>query len=606
MLFKIIKALTFILYLIICIGCNKGWQYIEKSSDYVSFGIDYHDIEKIVDSNAQSLLSSDYVNKLKENKILVISDIINQTQDDIDIEVLSRKLMRKIAQSHKFTLSNVVGGEDIRIDTMIYDSRNFNKNEYFNQYTTQEKGTLVAPELSLSGKFISRLKYIGNIIRMDYIFLLTLTDLKTGKVVWDNEEIISKAIDKQHAKDFLESKKTRNVTFNTKDDSNTADNTYSQQESIENTETIEEQLKKIKQLCPKVYIYDEYNKNNQTCDDLVENFIQNAIKHSMQEYIATILKQDQNDEYREQMAYSLQILMYEQLCDEHVGIACYRLGLAAMEISSENIPEAIPYLQKACENGAYQTCFLLGLTLIKDDMRALTEHEEQGMDFNTYVFKKDKIYYANAFAHFKKACEVNVADSCHILSELYIMGLGVSKDINQSRKYIIKACEVEKIGESCYSVGLRYLKGYKGFMIDNTQSLLYFKKACEKRYSGGCTKVAFMYKNGIGVKQNMQQALRYYKKGCDIEMYPNDVCADIGLLYYHGEGVEQSYHDAFTYFQRACEHSSASGCYNLGVLYHNGDGVRQNYTQAKESYGKACDLGFQSGCEMYREFNMIE
>ena len=292
MLFKIIKALTFILYLIICIGCNKGWQYIEKSSDYVSFGIDYHDIEKIVDSNAQSLLSSDYVNKLKENKILVISDIINQTQDDIDIEVLSRKLMRKIAQSHKFTLSNVVGGEDIRIDTMIYDSRNFNNNEYFNQYTTQEKGTLVAPELSLSGKFISRLKYIGNIIRMDYIFLLTLTDLKTGKVVWDNEEIISKAIDKQHAKDFLESKKTRNVTFNTKDDSNTADNTYSQQESIENTETIEEQLKKIKQLCPKVYIYDEYNKNNQTCDDLVENFIQNAIKHSMQEYIDNLVNSD--------------------------------------------------------------------------------------------------------------------------------------------------------------------------------------------------------------------------------------------------------------------------------------------------------------------------
>ena len=32
-------------------------------------------------------------------------------------------------------------------------------------------------------------------MRFDYVFLLTFSDIKTGRVVWDHEEIISKVAD---------------------------------------------------------------------------------------------------------------------------------------------------------------------------------------------------------------------------------------------------------------------------------------------------------------------------------------------------------------------------------------------------------------------------
>ncbi len=214
------RILTFCTIISICMylsACSdKAARYVNDSSDYTSFGIDLHDIDSVIANNTKSLLQSSYVKEMKSKKLLAISNIINQTHEDIDMEFVSRKFVRSIRQSNKFTLTNAIAGSGATTEQMIAKSRDLNNNPMYNQHTTQENDTLEAPELALSGRIIERKKTIDKIQRVDYMFLFVLTDLKSGKVLWDNEEIISKvtsntsvqneskSITCQNAKDCLE------------------------------------------------------------------------------------------------------------------------------------------------------------------------------------------------------------------------------------------------------------------------------------------------------------------------------------------------------------------------------------------------------------------
>lgn len=181
-----------ILGIIFLIGCSSGVSYVsnENSQKYTSVGLDLHDIENAAKQSIDSLLQSQYVKDLstqKKPKVLAISDVINDTMQNFDTEELTRKITRAMRNSGKFMLTMAISGSGGSTDKMIEKSRAQRDNPEFNQYTTQEKGTLIAPELSLSGKIIQRNAKVGSKQRIDYYFLLTLTDLKTGLVVWDDE-----------------------------------------------------------------------------------------------------------------------------------------------------------------------------------------------------------------------------------------------------------------------------------------------------------------------------------------------------------------------------------------------------------------------------------
>ena len=77
-------------------------------------------------------------------------------------------------------------------DNMVGRVRKLRDDDEFNQYTTQEKGTLIAPSLSLAGKIVQKNTKIGKKQRVDYSFLLILTDIKTGTVKWDESTHIIK------------------------------------------------------------------------------------------------------------------------------------------------------------------------------------------------------------------------------------------------------------------------------------------------------------------------------------------------------------------------------------------------------------------------------
>lgn len=187
------KILLFCVALLFC-ACSTKTEYVslQDSKEYTSVGLDYHDIDEAATKSVESLISSKYAKSISGDnpKVLVISNIINDTMQHIDTEQLTRKVTRKMRDSGKFILSLAMGANS---DSMIYTAREARDNDEFNQYTTIEKGELVSPELSLSGKIIQKnTKISSGKQRIDYYFLLTLSDIKSGLVIWDDEVNIIK------------------------------------------------------------------------------------------------------------------------------------------------------------------------------------------------------------------------------------------------------------------------------------------------------------------------------------------------------------------------------------------------------------------------------
>ncbi|MCI6218121.1 MAG: penicillin-binding protein activator LpoB [Helicobacter sp.] len=175
-------------------ACSKP-KYVDitDSKSYTSMGLDYHDIESVVQKSVQSLLDTPYVRNIKQPKVLVISDIVNDTMQLVDVEQLSRKITRDMRNSGKFKLSLALAGTGAKQDKMVDRIRDATRdNDEYDQYSVIEKGRIQGAQLSLSGKIWQKNVKVGKKQRTDYFFLLTLLNLETGEVIWDDETNIIK------------------------------------------------------------------------------------------------------------------------------------------------------------------------------------------------------------------------------------------------------------------------------------------------------------------------------------------------------------------------------------------------------------------------------
>lgn len=175
-------------------------QYVNDSQKIVSFGLDNHDIGDSIQKIANALLNSPRVKRLKEEKVLTIGAIDDETEEFIDTEIIANELTRYLSNSGKFVVVNA--GRDKKIEQILNDSRQMRNNKEYNQYTTIEEGNLIAPHYALTGKITQRNKTIKSDEIVEYIFGFTLTDLSLGTAHWVGSTKISKTLPKDKVGKF--------------------------------------------------------------------------------------------------------------------------------------------------------------------------------------------------------------------------------------------------------------------------------------------------------------------------------------------------------------------------------------------------------------------
>lgn len=191
---KILKNIGLIFIIVFFTGCFPSAKNVDPNTEFTTMGLDYNNLKKIMGEMIESLLQDPYTQKIDvaTPKVVAISDIINDTTQKVDVENLSRELTRAMRKSGKFKLTMAVARGGGSVDHMIKDARKLREDKEFNQYTTVEEGNLSAPSLSLSGKIGQSIHRVGKAKKVDYYILLTLTDIKTGEVIWDEQREVSK------------------------------------------------------------------------------------------------------------------------------------------------------------------------------------------------------------------------------------------------------------------------------------------------------------------------------------------------------------------------------------------------------------------------------
>ncbi len=186
-----------ILILLVLGGCASTTQTtkIDPRADRsaIGAGLDSRDFEDAASKVVKSMLASGALDKPAGGRyVLVISRITNDTMQRIDTDQLIKLIRVPLLQSGKVVFTTAIGARGPE-DSMSMQVRDLRASKEFNQANVAKQGQMVAPEMSLSGKFLQNNNTLGDgSQRIDYSFQLTLTDLKTGLAFWEGSEPITK------------------------------------------------------------------------------------------------------------------------------------------------------------------------------------------------------------------------------------------------------------------------------------------------------------------------------------------------------------------------------------------------------------------------------
>ena len=156
--------------------------------------LEYRDWTNTAEKMTKSMISSGVL-KTQPKPVIAIANIKNDTAQRFDTDILIKKIRTTLVSSGAAQIATNYSGED---STSTNVRANVRSNDEYDKSTVVSKGTLVAPNMSLSGKMLQRnLKldsgWFSSVdTRVEYYLQLTLTDLKTGLSVWEDEQPIIK------------------------------------------------------------------------------------------------------------------------------------------------------------------------------------------------------------------------------------------------------------------------------------------------------------------------------------------------------------------------------------------------------------------------------
>lgn len=174
--------------LLIFSGCATHTRYVEPTGPrtIVTTDINIQDFSYAAEDMIKSLLASGSLDKTQiQPAMLAISRIVNNTTQQIDTDLLIKKIRVALNQSGKALTTTTMGVGGIAEDPMAQGIQQ--EKEFY----TDKKEPQRMPDFTLSGKIIEKRDRQDDVRQVTYVFQLSLTD-NNGLAVWEDEKEISK------------------------------------------------------------------------------------------------------------------------------------------------------------------------------------------------------------------------------------------------------------------------------------------------------------------------------------------------------------------------------------------------------------------------------
>ncbi len=189
------KLIFFTLMLVLMTSCGTTARMIEIGSDEdltTISSIDPRDWQKAAADSISAMLESGALKRADGRKnVVMISRIRNYTLQHLDSRLLTAKMRQAILVSGQAIVTSAIGNSS-NIDLAVRRIRDKEYDDLFDQSTVQKRGTVIAPDLSLSGSITQQTTVQGRTEESYFVFHLVLTDLKTGLALWENNVEIAK------------------------------------------------------------------------------------------------------------------------------------------------------------------------------------------------------------------------------------------------------------------------------------------------------------------------------------------------------------------------------------------------------------------------------
>ena len=169
-------------------GCASA-HYVETGGheNVVNVGqINIQDYIQAANAATGDLLASGALDRVATPPaVLAISRIVNNTGQQIDTALLTKKIRIALLNSGKAQTTTTMGLGGTAEDPMAKGLQQ--ENEFMNDQKVTRK-----PDFTLSGKIIETTARAGSTRQATYSFQLSLTDARTGLAVWEGEKEITK------------------------------------------------------------------------------------------------------------------------------------------------------------------------------------------------------------------------------------------------------------------------------------------------------------------------------------------------------------------------------------------------------------------------------
>lgn len=200
-----------------------------------------------------------------------------------------------------------------------------------------------------------------------------------------------------------------------------------------------------------------------------------------------------------------------------------------------------------------------------------------------------QINYRRARKWFERAAELGHRLATFTLSELYMNGIGVRRDMDKARLLL------EKMANSRDAFAMTALGMSYEVDDDDEKNNCYvkarewYKKAAKLDEPLAMEKLGDLYFHGNGVEADFSEAKKWYVKAAERD---NDVAMyKLGLMYEQGGGVERDYEEAKKWYEKSAESGNEDAMFTLAELYETQGGRKKDYIEARKWYQKAAEFG---------------
>ncbi|MCC6683387.1 MAG: penicillin-binding protein activator LpoB [Phycisphaeraceae bacterium] len=192
----ILLSLALVSSLLLLTGCSSSKAHrIESGGDESVTSLNKIDIQdwmEAADSMTQSLIESGILDQAATAEgppVIAISRIVNSTTQQIDTDMLTKKIRVTLNQSGRAMTTTTIGLGGRAEDPLAKGEGQ--RAEFFNDGDNPQVKQ-ARPRFTLSGKIIEDRARAGSTQQVTYVFQLSMTDVQRGLAAWEDERSITK------------------------------------------------------------------------------------------------------------------------------------------------------------------------------------------------------------------------------------------------------------------------------------------------------------------------------------------------------------------------------------------------------------------------------